>query len=106
PLKVEGLENLPKRSTPCVLAVNHASYLDSIILAGALPHPFGFIAKAELQGNFLLRLLLPRLGTEFVERFDRAEGMAASRKLANRVAGGRSLAFFPEGTFMRMPGLL
>jgi 1-acyl-sn-glycerol-3-phosphate acyltransferase len=106
PLKIEGMANLPARDTPCILAVNHASYLDSIILAGVLPHPFGFIAKAELGANPLLRWLLPRLGTEFVERFDRAEGVADSRKLANRVAGGRSLAFFPEGTFMRMPGLL
>ncbi|MFO7605812.1 MAG: AMP-binding protein [Desulfurivibrionaceae bacterium] len=106
PLKIEGMANLPARDTPCILAVNHASYLDSIILAGVLPRPFGFIAKAELRANPLLGWLLPRLGTEFVERFDRAEGVADSQKLAKRMAGGRSLAFFPEGTFMRMPGLL
>lgn len=105
PIRIEGIENIP-RHTPCILAANHASYLDSIILAGALPRPFGFIAKAELQKNYLLRLLLPRLGTEFVERFDRSKGVADSHKLATLVGKDRSLVFFPEGTFMRMPGLL
>jgi len=106
PIKIEGLENMPGKSSPCVLVANHSSYLDSIILAGVLPRPFGFIAKAELRDNLLLRLLLPRLGTEFVERFDKSKGVADSQKLAGQVERGRSLAFFPEGTFMRMPGLL
>ncbi len=105
-IKIAGVENIPARTTPCILIANHASYLDNIILAGALPRPFGFVAKAELRDNLLLRFLLPRLGTQFVERFDKEKGVADSQKLVALTRSGQSLIFFPEGTFMRMPGLL
>jgi len=105
-LKIEGNGNIPAKDTPCILVANHSSYLDSIILAGVLPRSFGFVAKAELQNNFFLRHLLPRLGSEFVERFDKTKGVEDSQKLAELAGKGRSLVFFPEGTFARMPGLL
>lgn len=105
-IKVDGQGNLPGPEVACVLAVNHASYLDALILAGALPYPFAFVAKAELRDHWLLRLLLPRLGVVFVERFAREKGIEDSQKLGVLAGGGRSLLFFVEGTFMRMPGLL
>ena len=44
-LTVRGLELLPR--APCVLVANHASYLDGILLAAALPAgcPHAFVAK-------------------------------------------------------------
>jgi 1-acyl-sn-glycerol-3-phosphate acyltransferase len=106
PVQVQGLENLPPKEIPCVLVSNHASYLDSLILVGVLPRCYSFVAKTELQGNFFLRFLLPRIGTEFVERFDQQKGREHTRWLIERGRAGRSLLFFAEGTFMRMPGLL
>jgi 1-acyl-sn-glycerol-3-phosphate acyltransferase len=106
PVTVEGRENLPDPETPCILAANHASYIDSMVLPLALGRACGFVAKGELRDNFLLRFLLPRLGIEFVERFDRQKGIEDSQQLAAAAGRGRSLLFFPEGTFMRMPGLL
>ncbi|MEN8136638.1 MAG: AMP-binding protein [Thermodesulfobacteriota bacterium] len=106
PLTVAGRENLPDRDTPCILAANHASYLDSMILPLALARTFGFIAKGELRDNIFLRYLLPRLGIEFVERFNKQKGIEDSLQLTAVAEQGRSLIFFPEGTFMRMPGLL
>jgi 1-acyl-sn-glycerol-3-phosphate acyltransferase len=106
PVTVTGRENLPGPETPCILAANHASYLDSMILPLVLTGSFGFIAKGELRDNLLLRYLLPRLGIEFVERFDKQRGIDDSQRLAAVAGRGRSLIFFPEGTFMRMPGLL
>ncbi len=104
PLRVTGLDNLP--SCPAILIANHASYLDGIIMIGVLPNPCGFVAKAELRQNRFLGWLLSRMGTEFVERFDREQGVSDSRRLAELAGSGRSLCFFPEGTFTRMPGLL
>lgn len=104
PLVVRGLERLPPG--PCVLACNHGSYLDGVILVAALPRPFAFVAKAELRRSLLLRTFLEGLGAEFVERFDAARGVADAARLADAVARGRSLIFFPEGTFMSRPGLL
>ena len=104
PLAVHGLDRLP--AGPCVLACSHASYLDGVILAAALPRPFCFVAKAELQRSFALRLFLQRLGAEFVERFDAVRGVADAARIAEAVSRGRSLIFFPEGTFAPRPGLL
>lgn len=103
-LFVQGKENLPgKRS--CIIVANHASYLDALIMVAALPHEFSFVAKAELGGSFLLRLFLQRIRTEFVERFDTLKGIEDARRIAAAARQGRSLLFFAEGTFTRIPGL-
>ncbi len=104
-LVVRGLENLP-RDGSVVLVVNHSSYLDGLVLVAALPLEFGFVVKAELKERLLFRLPLARIGAEFVERFDVEQGVSGARRLARVGVSGRSLLFFPEGTFHRLPGLL
>jgi len=99
------VENLP-RDGRCVLVANHASYLDVYVLVAALPGPFSFVAKAELADSAILRLFLNRIRTEFVDRFDKVQGVADARRLVQAAGQGRTLLFFPEGTFTRMPGLL
>lgn len=106
PLKVHGLNNLPPPDTPCVFASNHASYLDGYVLMATLPRQFSFIAKTELLDKFTVSVMLRRLGTEFVERFDKQKSIEDARRIIERGRSGRSLMFFAEGTFMRMPGLL
>src|SRR6184192_3231100 len=69
PLRVKFLERLPPGQ--CVVVCNHASYLDGIVLAAALPPRFGFVVKREMAGVPLAGVVLRRLGSEFVERFDR-----------------------------------
>jgi acyl carrier protein len=103
---VKGLDNLPDENRPCILVSNHASYLDSIILAAVLPRSLSFIAKAELQRSWLLRLPLQRMSTAFVDRFNQQQSRMDIRALLDRAQSGRSLLFFAEGTLMRMPGLL
>ena len=105
PVQVRGLQNLPPPGRVHVLVVNHSSYLDGIVLAAALPRHVSFVAKRELVGQFVPRVYLRRLGAEFVERFDARQGAEDAARLAAAVAGGRSLAFFPEGTFTPRPGL-
>ncbi len=105
PLSVEGVELLPQEQASVIVS-NHASYLDGVILVAALPIEFSFVAKAELERQFFPRLFLRRIGALFVERFDKQRGVTDSRRTVQTVQGGRSLAFFPEGTFTRMPGLL
>lgn len=106
PIVVQGLENLPPPARPCVFVANHASYLDGYLLVAALPRELSFVAKAELMESFITRLVLRRIGTEFVDRFDAEAGVADARRVAKAAGGGRSLLFFAEGTFVRMPGLL
>jgi 1-acyl-sn-glycerol-3-phosphate acyltransferase len=95
--KVEGLERLP--STPCVVVANHASYIDAIAIVAALPPDFAFVIKKEMVRVPLAGLLLRRLGSQFVERFDRHKGATDARRVLKLAGTGQSLMFFPEGTF-------
>jgi 1-acyl-sn-glycerol-3-phosphate acyltransferase len=97
PFSVEGLERLPK--TPCVVVANHASYIDAIAIVAALPPDFAFVIKKEMMRAPLAGLLLRRLGSQFVERFDRHKGATDARRVLKLAATGQSLMFFPEGTF-------
>jgi 1-acyl-sn-glycerol-3-phosphate acyltransferase len=104
-LHVEGLEHLPA-GQPCVIVCNHSSYLDGMLLVATLPMPFSFVAKQEFTGRLRNRLFLQRIDAVFVERFDTRRGVADVEQLVKAARAGRSLSFFPEGTFTRMPGLL
>lgn len=104
PLTVRFAEHLP--AGQCVVVSNHASYLDGVVFTAALPPRFGFVIKREMNAVPLAGLLLRRLGSEFVERFNRHRGAADARRVLRRAVDGSSLVFFPEGTFTRTPGLL
>jgi 1-acyl-sn-glycerol-3-phosphate acyltransferase len=104
PIRVDGLENL-SGDGPWIVAANHASYLDGFALTALLPVEGAFLAKSELQQSFLARLLLSRLGTLFVERFDPNRGLEDIQRAIKAIRAGESLLFFPEGTFDRAPGL-
>jgi 1-acyl-sn-glycerol-3-phosphate acyltransferase len=97
PFTVEGLSKLP--AVPCVVVANHASYIDAIVIAAALPPEFAFVIKKEMVRVPLAGLLLRRLGSQFVERFDRHKGASDARRVLKLAATGQSLMFFPEGTF-------
>ena len=97
PVSVTGSARLP--NTPCVVVANHASYIDAIIMVVALPPDFAFVIKKEMAHAPLAGLLLRRLGSEFVERFDRHKGATDARRVLKLAATGQSLMFFPEGTF-------
>jgi 1-acyl-sn-glycerol-3-phosphate acyltransferase len=103
-LTVRFPERLPQGQ--CVVVCNHASYLDGIVLTAALPARFGFVIKREMAAFPLAGPLLKRLGSEFVERFDRQRGATDARRVLRNAIQGNSLVFFPEGTFTRTPGLL
>jgi 1-acyl-sn-glycerol-3-phosphate acyltransferase len=95
--------NLP--SGPCVVVANHASYLDGVVLKAALPARFSFVIKKEVAHVPLAGFVLRRIGSEFVDRFNRHAGGLDARRLYKAAETGQALAFFPEGTFLAEPGL-
>lgn len=101
PFAVEGLQHLPQ--VPCVVVANHASYIDGLVAAAALPPDFAFVIKKEIVRVPLAGMLLRRLGSQFVERFDRHKGGVDARRVLKLAATGQSLVFFPEGTFTVIP---
>jgi 1-acyl-sn-glycerol-3-phosphate acyltransferase len=92
-------------ATPVVFVVNHASYLDAVVLAAVLPDGGAFVAKRELADVAITGFFLRRLGTELVERFDRQKSVEDTGRMADVPRQGRSLVMFPEGTFGRAVGL-
>jgi len=101
--RLDGLEHLP--AEPCIVAANHASYLDGLVLTAALPPRFSFVIKREMTRIPVAHYLLRRLGSQFVERFDTRRGAADARRILGLAEARQSLAFFPEGTFRPEPGL-
>jgi 1-acyl-sn-glycerol-3-phosphate acyltransferase len=88
-----------------LLAINHSSYFDSLVLAAIVPGEPAFVAKRELDAQFVAGPFLRALGTLFVERTDPEGGIADTRAALIEAQAGRMLAFFPEGTFTRAYGL-
>ena len=104
PLSVEAAAPLPGGAF--ILIANHSSYLDGAVLAAAIPSDLAFVAKQELAEQALAGPFLRRLGAVFVRRTDPAGGIADTMHALEAVRAHERLAWFPEGTFTRMPGLL
>jgi 1-acyl-sn-glycerol-3-phosphate acyltransferase len=105
PVRVEGLENLLGMG-PAVFAANHASYLDPIVLLAAIPQEFRFVAKRELASTPLVGTVIRKVGHLTVERADLSRSVADAERATTMLGEGTSLLFFPEGTFVRAPGIL
>jgi 1-acyl-sn-glycerol-3-phosphate acyltransferase len=103
PVRLRGRSNLP--AGQCVVVANHASYLDGVVMTAALPPRFGFVIKREMNDVPVAGFLLRRIGSEFVERFNRHKGATDARRVIRTAASGHSLVFFPEGTFTSEVGL-
>jgi 1-acyl-sn-glycerol-3-phosphate acyltransferase len=83
------------RKRPTLFAANHVSYLDIAVL-GALVRG-SFVAKSEVRDWPLFGLLAKLQSTVFVERRVR-RAMRHRDEMAERLAAGRNLILFPEGT--------
>ena len=104
-IKLEVTGSWPQEKNVIVTA-NHASYLDAVALAAVIPGEPAFIAKKELERQFVAGTYLRQLGTLFVDRADPEGGVEDTNKALQAAREGRMLVFLPEGTFTRAPGLL
>ena len=104
-VSVQGIEELPLDQA-YVIVSNHCSYLDPFILVACLPRNFRFVAKVELTKYFGVHYFLRRIGTEFVERFNKQKGIEDTHHLSHSMVSSHPILIFPEGTLTRMPGLL
>ena len=102
---VNGLENLPPEPQISIYVANHSSYLDSFAVVASISRNFSFIAKHELSQNIFTGAALKRIGTKFVERFDKLRGVHDAQDIASTKHLRQSLFFYPEGTFTRVSGL-
>jgi 1-acyl-sn-glycerol-3-phosphate acyltransferase len=104
-LHVRGQEHLISSETPVILVSNHASYLDSIPLTAALPIDYAYVVKQEVGSWPIFRTIIHRLGHVLLDRSDPKGSLAGTEKLRQNLRKGRSVLFFPEGTFTAATGL-
>ncbi|GIV62236.1 1-acyl-sn-glycerol-3-phosphate acyltransferase [Rhodocaloribacter litoris] len=82
---------------PYVFAANHQNALDIPILAAALEHAFGFVAKAELEKVPFLGAAIKHSPSVFVDRSDPRRSLESIRRAGRRIRDGNSVLIFPEG---------
>jgi len=94
-VEIKGIDNIPKNGG-LVLASNHVSYLDPIILGISIKRKIYFIAKKEVFNNIFGSLLLRNLNAFPVDRGK--TDIVAFKRAINILKEGKILGIFPEGT--------
>lgn len=91
--------NVPANG-PVILAANHLSFLDSMLLMYSLPRRVTFLGKAEYLASRSTRYLFPAAGMIPVDRS--GKGLRTSLGIAaRRLDEGEIIGIFPEGTRSR-----
>jgi 1-acyl-sn-glycerol-3-phosphate acyltransferase len=104
-MHVTGQENVPV-SGPFILASNHLSFIDSMVIPLSAPRRVHYLAKAEYftgtgVGGWLTRTLFTALGAMPVQRqTSRAAQEALDTALAV-LRRGEGFGIYPEGTRSR-----
>ena len=94
-IHLEGRENIP-HGGGYIIASNHTSNIDPLLLAMGVPHPINYMGKAELFQNPILGALFRSI---HVIRVERGKGdTGAVEECAKLVENDHVLGIFPEGT--------
>lgn len=102
---VEGLENVPTEGA-FIVAPNHLSFFDSVIVQALTPRPVSFFAKAEyftgkgLKGK-LMKSFFESVHSIPVERGEQAASVQALKTLLEILGSGDGVGIYPEGTRSR-----
>lgn len=94
-LKVKGRENIPRQGG-FILAGNHLSYLDPIVIGVACPRKLNYMAKQELFGSRLSSWFMSAIYVFPVKR--NSADLSAMKEAIRRVNNGGGLVLFPEGS--------
>jgi len=96
--RTEGRENIP--DTPCILAPNHQSFIDGLLVAAGLKNALMertfFYAKAKHLQNRWLRLFADH--NNIVVMDINTDVRESIQKVAALLQSGRNIMIFPEGT--------
>lgn len=93
--KVEGAENIPPKGG-FILASNHTSYLDPLVLGSACRRKLNFMARDNLFSNPIFSSILSAVGAFPVKR--NSADLGALKEAMRRLKKGLPLTLFPEGS--------
>lgn len=95
PTKVIGRNRLPKKQG-VIIAVNHYSNFDGVLMEAILPGRQYFLAKQELFKNKLLGCILKGVGCFPLNR--QKSDISSIRFALKKLSEKKMLVLFPEGT--------
>lgn len=98
PLEVEGLEEHVPVDEPAILASNHLSFIDSIVLPVTVPRPVYFLGKADYWDSWRTRWFFQGTGVIPIKRDGEGAGDAALATGIEILERGELLGIYPEGT--------
>jgi 1-acyl-sn-glycerol-3-phosphate acyltransferase len=102
---VRGLEHVP-RTGPLILASNHRSFIDSVVIPAVTPRPVSFLAKSDyftgrgIKGR-LVKVWFTTFGALPVDRDDSRSALASLDTALGVLAQGGAFGIYPEGTRSR-----
>jgi 1-acyl-sn-glycerol-3-phosphate acyltransferase len=98
--EIEGLENLESIDGGFLLAANHSSYLDWLVLYSIFKNHYGkeiaFIAKEKLFKNIVWRKLIK--AANCIKLDDSGFSISSMKKIYNVIEKKGIVGIFPEGT--------
>jgi len=103
--QVDGRDNIPRKG-PVILASNHLSFFDSVLIPIVSPRPVTFLAKEEyftgtgLKGR-LSRWFFTTMGHIPVRRDDPRAGQRSLDDALTVLSEGGAFGIYPEGTRSR-----
>ena len=103
--RIEGLENVPENG-PVIIASNHLSFIDSVVIPLAVPRRVRFLAKAEYFTGRGLRgrgtaLFFHLIDAVPVERTGNRDSMRSLESALGVLREGTAFGIYPEGTRSR-----
>jgi 1-acyl-sn-glycerol-3-phosphate acyltransferase len=97
-IRVEGLENVPKKG-PAIIAANHLSFLDSFFIPLLIKRrKVTYLAKADYFKSWKTAWFFNMVGQIPVERDDKAKSQKALETGLQVLSEGKLLGIYPEGT--------
>lgn len=108
----QGIENLPPKGRPAIIAVNHSSLLDGLMICAEFSwrtrRPFHPLVTADGFENPLYGWILRCTKAVPIDRKDARNTELALRTLLGYLARGEQITIFPEGHLnngqsMRLP---
>ena len=94
-LQVIGQENVPKRGA-FIVASNHVSHLDPVVIGVACPRRVCFLARESLWEHPLMWIFMTAMQCIPIKRGQ--SDFSALREAARRLKSGERIGLFPEGT--------
>jgi len=103
--RVEGLGHVP-RTGPCIIASNHLSFFDSVVIPLVVPRHVVFLAKSDyfeaagVRGR-AVKAWFEAIGAVPVRRGTHGDAMASLEQALEVLRGGGAFGIYPEGTRSR-----